>query len=133
MIKKKRSFIMSIKSSDLDAIFNGAGAVVNSTANVCNAVAQGINDVQSCLDMSRRNQQYNQSGYGYGYSQPVTYGYGYGDTSGYPSIGYNGFQSQNNQAGYVGFTDPSYGSFSNNTNPNGFYGNGQNNRGGYWG
>ena len=113
---------MSIKSSDLDAIFNGAGAVVNSTANVCNAVAQGINDVQSCLDMSRRNQQYNQSGYGYG------------DTSGYPSTGYNGFQSQNNQAGYVGFTDPSYGSFSsNNTNPNGFYGNGQNNRGGYWG
>ena len=130
---------MSIKSSDLDAIFNGAGAVVNSTANVCNAVAQGINDVQSCLDMSRGNQQYNPSGYGNGYSQPVTYGYGYGDTSsGYPSTGYyNGFQSQNNQAGYVGFTDPGYGSFGNNNmnnmNPNGFYGNGQNNRGGYWG
>ena len=117
---------MSLKSSDLDAIFNGAGAVINSTANVCGAIANGVNDVRNIVDASRRNQQM-PNGYGYGYTQPVTYGYGYADNStgyGYQSTGYTNYPNQSPSTGYVGFTDPGYGSLgsvNNNMNPNGFY------------
>ena len=105
---------MSLKSSDLDAIFNGAGAVINSTANVCGAIANGVNDVRNIVDASRRNQQ-------------MPNGYGYADNStgyGYQSTGYTNYPNQSPSTGYVGFTDPGYGSLgsvNNNMNPNGFY------------
>lgn len=121
---------MEVKATDLDAIFNGAGSLINTTQNVTNAIAQGIGEVKGIMDNSRRSmgpmqpQQYQ-------YQQPITYGYGYGDNSyngypGYPGFsGMSGFgsgypQTQMNM-GYPGFTNQAYGNMGgytpNNSNP----------------
>lgn len=105
---------MNLKSTDLDAIFNGAGAVINTTQNITQAIASGINEVQGIMDNSRRNAPMMQAP---AYQQPVTYGYGYGDSgyNGYPGTmsgyNYNPQQPQMNM-GYPGFTNPNYGSMA---------------------
>lgn len=106
---------MNLKSSDLDAIFNGASVAVSTAQNICGAVTSGINDIRNVVDDSRRNIPVGSPQYS-GYRQPVTYGYGYGDTNNYP--GYNGYPStgygnntigQANMGGYPGFYNPGYG------------------------
>lgn len=135
---------MATSALDMDAIFNGAGAVITTAANVTNAVADGINQVQGIMDNSRRNVQTNTYGGYSGYQQPVSYGYGYSDNSCYQP-GYNGYYpSYNNPGnnsmypvqpvnnGYFGFTDQGYGlSGNNNASPNPAGGNYP--KGGAWG
>lgn len=104
---------MNLKATDLDAIFNGANVVLNTSQNVCSAVTNGLNDVRNAIDISRRNQPFpNQQQMMY--AQPVTYDYGYADYSGY-NTGYNSLNYNNPMmppsvpSGYVGFTNPTYG------------------------
>lgn len=110
---------MNLKATDLDAIFGGANAVLNTSQNVCNAFTNGINDVRNAIDNSRRNQPFpNQQQMTY--AQPVSYDYGYADYNGYNNMGYNSLgynslgynnpmMSQQVPSGYVGFTNPAYG------------------------
>lgn len=112
---------MEVKSTDLDAIFNGAGTVLTTTQNVTNAIASGINEVRGLMDNSRRSyqappqQQY----------QPVTYGYGYGENNyngypGYQGMSYNGYPNNGNMnVGYPGFTNPGYGNMGGYPQNNG--------------
>ena len=100
---------MGLSSQDLDAIFNGTGAVINTAQNITSAIAGGVNDIQNIMDNSRRNATMPQPQMSY--QQPVTYGYPYAD-NGY---NYNGFSGYNNyqqgqmNVGYPGFTNPNYG------------------------
>ena len=127
-----------LNMSDMDAIFNGAGAVVDATQNVIGAISNGINQVQGAFDGSRRSVPAQPTN-GYNYYQPVTYGYGYGGYGGYvdmvnnmppqgiippqyqqqPSFGsmhqqiYSPsptYPMTNGYCGYYGFSDPGYGS-----------------------
>lgn len=102
---------MNVKATDLDAIFNGAGSVINTTQNITNAVAQGITEIKGVMDNSRRSTPMMQpqiQTY-----QPVTYGYGYSDNNnyqGYPGMGgYNGYSQMHMNVGYPGFTNANYG------------------------
>jgi hypothetical protein len=111
-------------SSDLDAIFGGAGMALDTMRTTSNVLLDGYNNIKNAFGSSRRNFQpnncYGGGMYGgYGYSQPVSYGYGYADYNCYPNSMYpsmmggsnygcmpnNGFMNQ----GYFGFTDQSYG------------------------
>ena len=79
---------MAITAADVDAIFDGASAVVDATQNIVGAVSSGVNQVQNAFDNSRRNMgpnNANNGGYpsGYGYPQPMNYGYGYAEPT-YP-------------------------------------------------
>ena len=134
---------MNLKSSDIDAIFDGATVTIGAAQNVANAVAAGINGIQNVMDGSRRNVP-NPMGYQpqMGYQTPVTYGYGYSDNSyvgygnGYPQTSqYSGQYSQMvPNGGYFGFTDPTYGMLTGNQSfagNNGIPVNGP--KGGAWG
>ena len=109
---------MSMSSQDLDAIFNGTGAVLGAAQTVTSAVASGINDVRTIVDSSRRNAGvFPQQSYP-NYSspmQPVTYGYPYAD-NGYSYNGYVNYQNNPNMqaGGYPGFTNPNYGALIGN-------------------
>lgn len=103
-------------TQELDAIFNGAGAVVTGLQTVTNAVGASINEVQNAFDGSRRNTL--STGYptGHGYQPLPSYGYGYEDNQ-YPQYGYpypsmmGGMNPNQNgfDYGYQGFTNPMYG------------------------
>ena len=77
---------MAFTSSDIDAIFEGAGAVVDATQNIMGAVSNGVKQVQNTFDNSRRNAAPSTGGNnGYAaYYQPSNYGYGYAEPTGYP-------------------------------------------------
>lgn len=128
---------MNLNAKDLDMIFNGTGAVINTAQNVCDALSSGVNDVRNVVENSRRNMGVsNGYGYNYNYNQTVTYPYGYSDNS-YPVYNQNGFASLGSNptsptTGYPGFTDPGYGAMSG---PGQSYNFGNNNGpvGGAWG
>ena len=115
-------------SSDLDAIFGGAGVALDAMRTASGAVLDGYNSIKNSFSSSRRNFQpnnyYGGMYGGYNYSQPCQYGYGYADYNYYPntypsfggSMGMmpsNGFQNN----GYFGFTDPTYGAGNGNPQP----------------
>lgn len=125
---------MSVNSEYLDAIFNGTGAVVTTAQNVCNAFANGVNDVKNIMDNSRRNQPSMSGMANEGYPRVVTYPYAYSDNGSrnaygnslYPTNGYNGLPMNGNDPdyypgisnpryGYLG-TAPTQGMFGNNNN-----------------
>ena len=122
---------MNLKSSDLDAIFNGASSVINTTQNITQAIANGVNDVHNIMDTSRRSIQMSQPS---NYQAPVTYGYGYSDNGypGYNGMGYNYYNQNQYQmnTGYAGFTNPNYGSTAGSYYQNGFNVSGP--QGGAW-
>ena len=139
----KRKFIkeekkMAVTAADIDAIFDGASAVVDATQNIVGAVSSGVNQVQNAFDNSRRNTGQNNMNNGGGYPvysgnyQPMNYGYGYSEQMYQQSPAYigmmnnmpnQGFVPQYPQQqycvtnvptapiinGYYGFSDPGYG------------------------
>ena len=145
---------MNMKTSDLDAIFNGAGVALDTARTATNVFLDGYNTIKGSMGSSRRNFQQGCCGGmygGYGYSQPVQYGYGYADNGYpqypmYPSSMMGGFGYPNNNgfmnSGYFGFTDPSYGLGTQNNMgttlnmscmQNDCYGNNRGPQGGAWG
>ena len=110
---------MGLTMQDMDAIFNGAGAVVDAAQNVVGAVSSGINQIQGALDNSRRNApmpQNNQPFYGNNY-QSVSYGYGYSEpTYMMPNMMYS--MPMNTTAPFASMVSPGYSLSQNNVYPN---------------
>lgn len=148
---------MNMKTSDLDAIFNGANVALDTARTAANVFVDGYNGIKGIMNSSRRNFQPGccggmYGGYGCYQSQPVQYGYGYAESNypqysmypsssmmggnfGYPGSG-NGFMN----SGYFGFTDPTYGAGQptggmtlNMTPMEGFYSGNKGPQGGAWG
>ena len=93
---------MAINLSDMDKIFNSAGAVIDATQGVVSAVSNGINQVQNAFDDSRRNAPIYQNGGYAAYNQPVTYGYGYSEPDPRMQAPYS-FVMTSNCSGYPPF------------------------------
>lgn len=118
-------FEYNLKSTNLDDVFCGAGAALNTAYTAANVIVDGWNSIKSCMDSSRRNLQpcnygYPYGGYGYGYAYgypqpPMMMGYPYGYPQEYhhpgmtPTVGYGTIPPVYPNQGYFGFTDPGYG------------------------
>ncbi len=117
---------MNMKTSDLDAIFNGANVALDTARTAANVFVDGYNGIKGIMNSSRRNFQPGcygsmNGGYNYCMSQPVQYGYGYAENNCYPqysmypsmgnfgNFGYPGNGNGFVNTGYFGFTDPTYG------------------------
>lgn len=109
----------TLENLTMDQIFESAGVALNTGHDVYNALTNGLNQFNNCLDpSSRRNDGYpNNMGYT-NQTAPIQYGYGYEEhyNPGYassfmPTFGQsytmNNITMTNN--GYYGFWNPRYG------------------------
>ncbi len=105
---------MNLKTEELDRIFSGAGAFIQTGQNMCHILSDGFKDVQNAFD-SRRNMGPQYQCNMPSYTPCIQYGYGYADNAS-PTY-FNGpmnFQPYQtapnmNNMGYTGFTNSSYG------------------------
>lgn len=109
-------------STNLDSIFNTGAVFLDAAHDVVNTVTRGYNDIKNNVPIdSRRNAPVNYgaqpaapTGYErfvteYPYAPAPTYSMGYGYTN-------NGSVLGNQNNGYFGFTDPTYGKIGSQPN-----------------